>query len=953
MRRGKKERFRNETNHIYVQKVYECQERAYVRTVRTPIKKTWTDPLKERAHVRKMGSLDEYQRRALVLMKSCQDTSSVGCVRAGAGSGKTRVIAQYANTSDGGLLCVSHTRAARDTIYDRLDGRRKGAVRVQTIHQIAYQVADDMRKRRKRVSLPATPREAAAQRPADSPRAPPSAAEDACRDQDFDKLLCVALEQLTEDDGARKTLRDRMEDVSLIVVDEFQDTSPTQMRMIRSLKDILGCGLVVVGDLAQSIYSFQDASPDIFRNMISDNPGRVVTLPNNYRSHPHIVRAANTLASMIPGSTNMTPARRCAQRASEVSEQAPPLRMLTFPNASSMVQYVVMRLREHVEADESVLVCSRAQNDASWPALLQVYNAMLEHASSPDAILVRCGEADDRSRLERSVSCLTVHSSKGGEWDHVIFLDRGEPSRTGSSSEEEEELRILFVAWTRARTTLSHVSCQRLVQTSRRPRETGRRVTTFSKFLKRHHVEGLWSLDHVDQCAEACGGVAASVFYEDDAEPPRWTDERSSGSVDVVKLASGLPPPLEIDTEWFVLHERPIDPDIQGRRNELRTLHGKVLEDIFLRDYSRAAHGAPFGDAFFVHLRRKFAANSHMVEAFHTVWRRAREDGTADVVRNDLLRSVADEDGEATQRLCQTLVDVGNLRDPELARRGIAFMRMQTSVDRHRVAHDVCPVRFTIPHYDQFSGPDAYKLQGGERTLYEAAIDRVHLEASPSTEDLVLSRIFRGILEDQDAAPGRCGDEEEEARTCAPRRPRHCEAGFSHLRYMYWNPAVRADYVGHIESIRPCIERDASAFRTLFPICQTQVPHAIRISARYKHVNVNITVRGRCDAITRDGGVVEVKSSESQKAFAIAQAMLYLAMRELGGCPRTPHAIVHIVESRRCVKLVPTSEWNAWSFIDHAVRVHARKRGLPRVGRLPTHVAMDPRELVLRGLGAA
>ena len=79
-----------------------------------------------------------------------------------------------------------------------------------------------------------------------------------------------------------------------VLVDEYQDTNRLQSSILKALKPT-GGGLTVVGDDAQSIYSFRAAT---VRNIL-DFPGQfappadVITLDRNYRSTQAILAAAN------------------------------------------------------------------------------------------------------------------------------------------------------------------------------------------------------------------------------------------------------------------------------------------------------------------------------------------------------------------------------------------------------------------------------------------------------------------------------------------------------------------------------------------------------------------------------------------------------------------------------------------------------------------------------------
>ena len=79
------------------------------------------------------------------------------------------------------------------------------------------------------------------------------------------------------------------------VVDEFQDVSPLQSALL----DLWLGGrdeLCVVGDPAQTIYSFAGANADFLRDFPTKYPGTTsVELVRNYRSTPQVVEAANRL----------------------------------------------------------------------------------------------------------------------------------------------------------------------------------------------------------------------------------------------------------------------------------------------------------------------------------------------------------------------------------------------------------------------------------------------------------------------------------------------------------------------------------------------------------------------------------------------------------------------------------------------------------------------------------
>ena len=86
-----------------------------------------------------------------------------------------------------------------------------------------------------------------------------------------------------------------------LLVDEYQDTNSLQAEIALAIRPG-GRGLTVVGDDAQSIYSFRAAN---VRNILDfaasfDPPARVVALERNYRSTAPILAASNAVIALSP-----------------------------------------------------------------------------------------------------------------------------------------------------------------------------------------------------------------------------------------------------------------------------------------------------------------------------------------------------------------------------------------------------------------------------------------------------------------------------------------------------------------------------------------------------------------------------------------------------------------------------------------------------------------------------
>lgn len=85
------------------------------------------------------------------------------------------------------------------------------------------------------------------------------------------------------------------ERLEYIQVDEFQDSSTRELKLINILSEIKG-NLFVVGDPDQNIYEWRGAKVEILVDFDRSHPGtQTVVMDRNYRSTSRILKAANTL----------------------------------------------------------------------------------------------------------------------------------------------------------------------------------------------------------------------------------------------------------------------------------------------------------------------------------------------------------------------------------------------------------------------------------------------------------------------------------------------------------------------------------------------------------------------------------------------------------------------------------------------------------------------------------
>jgi DNA helicase-2/ATP-dependent DNA helicase PcrA len=304
-----------------------------------------------------LASLDPEQHEA------AQAPRGPVCIVAGAGTGKTRALThRIAALSLGGLvdprhvLALTFTARAAGELRGRLRGLGVDGVQARTFHAAALRqlryfwpdavggsppqvaptkaplVAEACRRLRVRAEV-ATIRDLAseiewAKVSEVTPEAYPSRAQSAGRAPladveldvvgriyagyeavkrdrgviDFEDVLLLSAATLDDSASMAQTVRDQYR---CLLVDEYQDVSPVQQRLLD-----LWLGdrddLTVVGDPSQTIYSFAGATSKYLVDFPKRFPGAsIIRLDRNYRSTPEVVRVANTLMA-TSGSQGVT-----------------------------------------------------------------------------------------------------------------------------------------------------------------------------------------------------------------------------------------------------------------------------------------------------------------------------------------------------------------------------------------------------------------------------------------------------------------------------------------------------------------------------------------------------------------------------------------------------------------------------------------------------------------------
>ena len=261
-----------------------------------------------------------------------------------------------------------------------------------------------------------------------------------------------------------KAVPDRvLQPMTTLLIDEFQDVGANTISWVRATLNeieerdlrVTSSGLptypslMAVGDDWQSIYGWRGSSPEFFINFDHYFPSPTTTpvlMQENYRSHQHVIDAAEAIVKRTGG----VQGKHGIASNAAVKNDAHPVQVLDYN-----LNDVVIKAREHYEAGHSILVLSRAR-------------AKKDEAARALFGLLKQAKHDKR---ERDIKLLTYHASKGLQANAVFLLgdcdmkttsryknDIFRQAQMGSasdpcgydSSQRDEVLRIAYVAITRA-----------------------------------------------------------------------------------------------------------------------------------------------------------------------------------------------------------------------------------------------------------------------------------------------------------------------------------------------------------------------------------------------------------------------------------------------------------------------------------------------------------------------
>jgi len=252
---------------------------------------------------------------------------------------------------------------------------------------------------------------------------------------DFEDVLLACVGMLEEE----TRVRDRIQaQYGVFLVDEYQDVSPIQQRLLEAW---LGKreDLVVVGDASQTIYTFAGASSSYLLDFATRYPtASVITLERNYRSSANIVQAANHVISGRPGAVVL--------RARD--SPSTPIRRHIAASDQREADYIAQSIQNFLEQ-------GRSGDDIAILTRFGAQSLLLETALASKGLSTRVQGAKDyfeQPHIQRAVMEIRGAAVAGVEGElatvvddilHGIGFDGTPPDHAGAERSKYEDLFAL------------------------------------------------------------------------------------------------------------------------------------------------------------------------------------------------------------------------------------------------------------------------------------------------------------------------------------------------------------------------------------------------------------------------------------------------------------------------------------------------------------------------------
>lgn len=280
---------------------------------------------------------------------------------------------------------------------------------------------------------------------------------------DFNDILLILCHLIDSNEEIAQRIR---QSIGWLTVDEYQDISPLQHRMIDLWLGPANHNICVVGDPAQTIYSFDGATsyyllnfPREFQPLSAD-----IELSTDYRSTGRIIGFANRILTGSPHASDYL-----RLRPHEGQQPGALVQVQTCATDQSEAQLVAHRIADLRAAGQSldeIAVLSRinsqltevrhALDEVSVPYMLR---RMTSHGQSKETLskglVAAVDSGQEQSLSQPMVTLSSLHAAKGLEWNIVFIIGASDgliPFHSASMPAQiEEERRLLYVGVTRGR----------------------------------------------------------------------------------------------------------------------------------------------------------------------------------------------------------------------------------------------------------------------------------------------------------------------------------------------------------------------------------------------------------------------------------------------------------------------------------------------------------------------
>ena len=158
---------------------------------------------------------------------------------------------------------------------------------------------------------------------------------------DFPDMVPLAVQILNDSEIARNTLRKTYSDVFL---DEFQDCTNVQYKLVKTAFENTGIRLVSVGDTKQKIMAWAGALEGIFLEFAKDFKADQLNLYRNFRSKPQLLRMQNKIINTLDPASVMPE--------DQIKGEGGEINIASFSDNFEEAEYLVDKINSWIHIDD-------------------------------------------------------------------------------------------------------------------------------------------------------------------------------------------------------------------------------------------------------------------------------------------------------------------------------------------------------------------------------------------------------------------------------------------------------------------------------------------------------------------------------------------------------------------------------------------------------------------------